>query len=396
MACSQCIWWRRAAIFFGAFAVIHMLNSHVFAAELTPLPSNPSKARVVDTTGTLTQPQLQALMQRSDALDKATGAVIIAVMVPTTGDETVDQYALRLAEAWTPGHKGDERAALLVIAKNDKKVRIETTRVMGTKLNDGAAGRIIRLMGEQALGKKAGSNFYKGIDIFYTEVAKYIPAKEEPVVDPIVAPNASVPAVEDSYAAYLFGFIGLMCAIAGIWWWYDSMKKKAERQRREEQEAWDRREAEDRKKAAEERIRRRESLDSISNSPPSNYLQSVGRIKREGNDKAGPEISVVGASAIAGTGAVLAFAARRKAEEAAAQKRIDDDKARRRRERDDGATALAAAATGYLAGRSSRDDSSSSSSRSRDDSSSSPSSSNYDSGSSSSSCDGGGASGGFD
>jgi uncharacterized protein len=99
--------------------------------------------RVVDQTGTLTQEQTAALAQMLEAFEKRKGSQIAVVMVATTGEETIEQYALRVAERWQLGRKGVDDGALLAIAKDDRAMRIEVGYGLEGALNDAVSKRIV-------------------------------------------------------------------------------------------------------------------------------------------------------------------------------------------------------------------------------------------------------------
>lgn len=103
----------------------------------------PPVGRVVDQTGTLTQEQVAALGQMLEAFEKRKGSQIAVVMVGTTGEETIEQYALRVAEQWKLGRKGVDDGALLAIAKDDRAMRIEVGYGLEGALNDAVSKRIV-------------------------------------------------------------------------------------------------------------------------------------------------------------------------------------------------------------------------------------------------------------
>lgn len=103
----------------------------------------PLKARVTDITGTLSQQKVSQLEQRLAAFEAKKGTQIAVLMVPTTQPESIEQYAVRAFEQWKLGRKGIDDGALLVIAKNDRKLRIEVGYGLEGALTDAAAKRII-------------------------------------------------------------------------------------------------------------------------------------------------------------------------------------------------------------------------------------------------------------
>lgn len=103
----------------------------------------PPVARVTDLTGTLTSAQQSELSQRLAAFESEKGTQVAVLIVPTTEPETVEQYALRVAEAWQLGRKGVDDGALLLIAKDDRRMRIEVGYGLEGVLPDAIAKRIV-------------------------------------------------------------------------------------------------------------------------------------------------------------------------------------------------------------------------------------------------------------
>jgi uncharacterized protein len=103
----------------------------------------PAIARVVDQTGTLAAEQKAALERMLQKFEQRKGSQIAVVMVPSTKPETIEQYALRVAEQWQLGRKGVDDGALLAIAKDDRALRIEVGYGLEGALNDATSKRII-------------------------------------------------------------------------------------------------------------------------------------------------------------------------------------------------------------------------------------------------------------
>jgi uncharacterized protein len=103
----------------------------------------PLSGRVVDQTGTLSSGDVAALTQTLKGLEARKGSQVAVLIVPTTAPETIEQYSLRVAEAWKIGRKKIDDGALLVVAKNDRKLRIEVGYGLEGALNDATAKRII-------------------------------------------------------------------------------------------------------------------------------------------------------------------------------------------------------------------------------------------------------------
>jgi uncharacterized protein len=103
----------------------------------------PLSGRVVDQTGTLSSDDIARLTQTLKALELRKGSQIAVLIVPTTEPETIEQYSIRAAEAWKIGRKKIDDGALLVVAKNDRHLRIEVGYGLEGALTDVTAKRII-------------------------------------------------------------------------------------------------------------------------------------------------------------------------------------------------------------------------------------------------------------
>jgi uncharacterized protein len=98
---------------------------------------------VVDQTGTLTSGDIATLTQSLKDLEARKGSQVAVLIVPTTAPETIEQYSIRVAEAWKIGRKKIDDGALMVVAKDDRRLRIEVGYGLEGALNDVTAKRII-------------------------------------------------------------------------------------------------------------------------------------------------------------------------------------------------------------------------------------------------------------
>jgi uncharacterized protein len=100
-------------------------------------------ARVTDLTGTLNADLRASLEQSLAAFEARKGSQIAVLIVPTTAPETIEQYTLRVAESWKLGRKGIDDGALLLVAKDDRALRIEVGYGLEGVMPDAIANRII-------------------------------------------------------------------------------------------------------------------------------------------------------------------------------------------------------------------------------------------------------------
>jgi uncharacterized protein len=149
------------------------------ADGLQPIPKLTS--RITDLTGTLTAEQQNALEQKLAAFEAAKGAQLAVLIVPTTRPEEIEQYSIRVVEQWKLGRKNVDDGALLIVAKNDHRVRIEVGQGLEGVLTDAMSNRIID---ETITPDFRRGDFYAGIDAGLDNMMKLIqgealPAPEE-------------------------------------------------------------------------------------------------------------------------------------------------------------------------------------------------------------------------
>src|SRR5438445_9795481 len=111
------------------------------AQALVAVP--PLSGRVVDQTGTLGSSDAASLNQTLRNFEARKGSQIAVLIVPTTDGEAIEQFSLRVAEAWKIGRKKIDDGALLVVAKNDRHLRIEVGYGLEGALTDVTSRRII-------------------------------------------------------------------------------------------------------------------------------------------------------------------------------------------------------------------------------------------------------------
>lgn len=122
--------------------VICALGNPAFSQDaLVGVP--PLTAPVTDLSGTLGADQVASLNAELRAFEARKGSQVAVLIVPTTKPEPIEQYAIRVAEQWKLGRKKVDDGAILVVAKDDRTLRIEVGYGLEGVLNDATAKRII-------------------------------------------------------------------------------------------------------------------------------------------------------------------------------------------------------------------------------------------------------------
>jgi len=132
---------RRGARFMLALLLAAWLPLAAWAQSVQPVSA--LTAHVMDSTGTLDAAQRSALEAKLTAFEQSRGAQVVVLIVPTTQPEDIAAYAQRVGDTWKIGRKSIGDGLLLVVAKNDRKVRIETTKALEGAIPDLAARQVI-------------------------------------------------------------------------------------------------------------------------------------------------------------------------------------------------------------------------------------------------------------
>jgi uncharacterized protein len=127
----------------GLLAAFWLGLLSLVAAAADPVGVPRLEARVTDRTGTLDATSRQRLESLLEAVERKRGAQIAVLLLPTTQPETIEAFGIRLAETWKIGHKGADNGVIIIVAKNDRKMRIEVGYGLEGSIPDAIAKRII-------------------------------------------------------------------------------------------------------------------------------------------------------------------------------------------------------------------------------------------------------------
>lgn len=121
--------------------VLLLVGAAAYAQDLLPVP--PLAAQVIDQTATLDDAQRTALAAKLAAVEQQTGSQIVVLLVPSTAPEDIAAYSQRIADSWKIGRRDIGDGLLIVVAKNDRRVRIEVAKALEGAIPDLAAKRVI-------------------------------------------------------------------------------------------------------------------------------------------------------------------------------------------------------------------------------------------------------------
>lgn len=148
-------------------------------AQDTPVPVPALTSPVTDLTQTLTVEQRSALESRLRAYEAQKGTQIAVLIVPTTQPESIEQYSIRVADQWKIGRQGVDDGVILLVAKNDRAVRIEVGTGLEGAFPDVLASRIIS---QVIVPRFRAGDFAGGIEEAITRIIAVI--EGEPLPEP--------------------------------------------------------------------------------------------------------------------------------------------------------------------------------------------------------------------
>jgi len=152
----------------------------VIAASTALQPVPPLESRVTDLTGTLTAGERNELEQKLAAFEARKGAQIAVLLVATARPEAIEQYSLRVVEAWKLGRAKPDDGALLLLAKDDRELRIEVGYGLEGALTDATSNRIIE---DTMVPLLRQGNFAAAIDAGIDQMIRVIDGEPLPAPD---------------------------------------------------------------------------------------------------------------------------------------------------------------------------------------------------------------------
>ena len=139
------------------------------------------ESRVTDLTGTLTAAQQSALEDKLAAFERRKGVQIAVLILPSTAPEDIAQFGIRLLESWKLGRKGIDDGAALIVAKDDRALRIEVQYGLEGVLTDATSSRIIN---ETIVPHFKEGDFAGGITAGVDQILRVVDGEPLPAPDP--------------------------------------------------------------------------------------------------------------------------------------------------------------------------------------------------------------------
>ena len=184
-------WCRCLALWGWVGLAIHAVSLSALAADgLIAVP--PLQARLTDLTGTLSSEQKGLLETTLRTFEARKGSQFAVLLVPTTQPEAIEPFALRVVEQWKLGRKRVDDGVLLLIAKEDRTLRIEVGYGLEGALNDATAQRIVR---EVITPKFKANDYFGGITDGVDRIIRVVDG--EPLPD---APSFSSPSARANFS----------------------------------------------------------------------------------------------------------------------------------------------------------------------------------------------------
>ena len=167
----------------------------------------PLVGRVTDQTATLNPEQKATLEQTLQAFEAKKGSQIAILIISSTAPETIEQYALRVADQWNLGRKKVDDGAILLVAKTDRALRIEVGYGLEGALNDATSKRIIS---EIITPRFKQGDFYGGITAGVEQIIRVIDG------EPLPEPNRKLSGSDLNVQQYIPIIFILALVIGGV------------------------------------------------------------------------------------------------------------------------------------------------------------------------------------
>ncbi len=186
----------------NSLIVLFLICGSICAQNIVPVP--PLKSRVTDQTNTLSETEKRNLESKLSSFEQSKGSQVSVLVVSTTGDETIEQFSIRVADEWEIGREGVDDGVIFLIAIQDRKMRIEAGYGLEGAIPDALAKRIISQIVTPEF--RAG-HFYDGINDGVDAIISLVNGEELPVAK---QQQRSISGRSVPKFSYLFIILGLI------------------------------------------------------------------------------------------------------------------------------------------------------------------------------------------
>lgn len=193
-----------------------LMGGSVAVSALAIPPAPPLEKPIVDQTGTLTNEQQTALADQIAASRKETDYQIGILLIPSLEDRDVEGYSIDVARAWGIGEKTKNNGVLLLVAKNDRRLRIEVGSGLEGDLTDAQSGRIIQQI---ITPKFKQGDYYGGISAGVGAIHEAVMGRA-PVTTPAPSGGDIGSAIMNLgfFALWILVWLGSVLARSKSWW----------------------------------------------------------------------------------------------------------------------------------------------------------------------------------
>lgn len=202
-------------VLFGLFLAVVLLPAVTFALAVPPAP--PLEKPVVDQTNTLTPEQIDELSRQITTSRQTKPYQLGILMIASLEDRDIEGYSLDVARTWGIGEKATDNGVLLLIVKDERKLRIEVGRGLEGELTDAESGRIIRNVIAPEFREE---HYYDGIQKGIASIQAQVEGRADPAsADPALA-GASLETIAylGIFGIMIVSWIVSMLARTKSWW----------------------------------------------------------------------------------------------------------------------------------------------------------------------------------
>ncbi|HSE89959.1 MAG TPA: TPM domain-containing protein [Candidatus Binatia bacterium] len=182
---------RKARMFFAGLALLlaPTILSLAMALDVPPL-----RGRINDYAGLIPTDRARALEERLARFEAETGHQIAVFTIPSLKGDSLEDFSIRVAETWKIGKKGFDNGAILLVARDDRRLRIEVGYGLEGVMPDAIASRIIR---EVITPRFRSGDYAGGIEAGVDAILKItkgetLPERTRPAPGPTASQGASL------------------------------------------------------------------------------------------------------------------------------------------------------------------------------------------------------------